>query len=99
MDQDAAMVQEKKEFLPKNIKLSGGFIIIAKITVRVGIKCLVEFCRKDCLVLPNDAEVYRADGRYICELCEKSLRDHKTYAYPTGMKHVHLGCDGIFYHL
>jgi hypothetical protein len=61
--------------------------------------CIVEFCHGDHPVLMDDAVVYRADGSYICELCGLPLREHPKYAYPTGMKHVVLGCDGVFYHL
>ncbi len=61
--------------------------------------CLVPFCRKDCPVLSDGAEVRRASGHYVCEVCGKTLDEHPTEAYPTGMKHVVKGCDGIYYHL
>lgn len=61
--------------------------------------CIVPFCRKDCPLLPDEAVVFRADGRYVCESCGRELQDHKHYAYPTGMNHCVLGCDGVFYHL
>jgi len=62
-------------------------------------KCLVEFCRKECPVLPYDAEVFRASGDAPCDLCHKPLRDHPTYAYSTGMGHTVRACRGVFYHL
>lgn len=60
--------------------------------------CLVPFCRDECPVLPDDATVFRASGEYPC-VCGKPLDGHPKFAYPTGMKHVVKGCDGIYYHL
>lgn len=61
-------------------------------------KCLVPFCRKSCSVLPEYVEVRRS-GLVVCPQCERTYDKHQSYAYSTGMKHVHLGCDGVFYHL
>lgn len=60
--------------------------------------CLVDFCRRDCPVLPDDAHVYRADGGRLCG-CGLALDVHPTFAYPTGMKHVVRDCDGRYWHL
>lgn len=61
--------------------------------------CLVPFCRGRCPVLPKDAEVLRASGKCICEICRCTFDVHPKYAYPTGMKHVVRACDGTFLHL
>lgn len=61
--------------------------------------CLVEFCRKECPVLPDDAIVQRASGDALCEVCGRPFRDHETFAYPSGMKHVVRACNGDFLHL
>lgn len=61
--------------------------------------CLVEFCRRDCLVLPEGVEVIRASGAVVCEKCGKKLQEHRKFSYPTGMRHCVRGCDGRFYHL
>jgi hypothetical protein len=60
--------------------------------------CLVPFCRKGCPILPEDAEVLRADGKSLCT-CGKTLDEHPTFSYPSGMKHVVKSCDGMYYHL
>lgn len=62
-------------------------------------KCLVRFCRKECPPLPLDAEVFRASGHALCDLCRKPFYEHPTYYYPTGMGHVVRACRGVFYHL
>ncbi len=49
--------------------------------------------------LPDDAEVFRASGNYICEVCGIEYRKHPRYQYPSGMGSVVKGCDGRFYHL
>lgn len=49
-------------------------------------------------LLPDSAEVSRANGRYTCETCGKQLRDHPRYRYPAFGTCV-LGCDSTFYHL
>lgn len=61
--------------------------------------CSVEFCRNNCPPLPADAEVWRASGLVPCETCGLALDDHQQFAYPSGMRHVVLGCDGRYYHL
>lgn len=48
--------------------------------------------------LPEDAEVIRTSGLYICEICGKQLYDHPQYRYPITNSAVK-GCDGKFYHL
>lgn len=66
---------------------------------RTASHCLVEFCRNECSMLPDGAEVWRATGTVACEVCGVELRKHKHFAYPTGMSHVVQGCDGRYYHL
>lgn len=61
--------------------------------------CLVPFCRSACPVLPEDANVMRASGLALCDICGKGFDAHPKFAYPTGMKHVAKGCDGVYYHL
>lgn len=51
------------------------------------------------LALPDDAEVLRASGEVLCSSCGKLLRDHKRFAYKSGMGSCVQGCDGLFYHL
>lgn len=61
--------------------------------------CIVEFCRKNCPLLPDDVEVFRASGRVVCQQCGFYLREHVMFAYPSGAGHAVRGCDGKFYHL
>jgi hypothetical protein len=61
--------------------------------------CLVEFCRKDHPVLPDDAHVLRASGEALCPACGRRYADHEKFAYPSGMKHVVRDCEGHFLHL
>ena len=65
---------------------------LAKVT------CPVPFCRRGCAVLPNDAEVVRVSGTVPCDACGKPLRDHESFAYPTGMRHVFRDCNGVYCH-
>lgn len=60
--------------------------------------CLVPFCCRDCLVLPDDAEVFRVGSDLECEVCGKKFYQHPTFAYPSGMRHVFLDCNGVFVH-
>lgn len=78
-----------------------GIIIVYKLCHGTGhaAPCLVEFCRSYCPVLPDNAEVFRASGAVKCEECGQTLAHHRTFAYPSGIAHAHLGCDGRFYHL
>jgi len=62
-------------------------------------KCPVPFCRKECPILPEGIEVLRGSGHAYCEICHKELKNHKEYAYSTGMGHCIKACDGKFYHL
>jgi len=62
-------------------------------------KCIVQFCRKECPSLPDDAEVLRADGQCLCDICRKPLREHQMYSYPSGMGHAVRACRGVYYHL
>lgn len=49
--------------------------------------------------LPDDAEVLRAGGEYICEICGLPFYDHPMYTYP-GLTYGPIkGCDGGYYHL
>lgn len=50
-------------------------------------------------LLPDDVEVHRASGLYVCEVCNKQLHNHPKFAYPSRMNCVVLGCDGVYYHL
>lgn len=61
--------------------------------------CLVPFCRGGCPVLPDGAGVRRGSGRCVCDECGLTLDEHQKYAYPSGMSHVVLCCDGVYYHL
>ena len=38
--------------------------------------------KADLPLLPEDAEVFRASGDCLCELCGKPFREHPRYAYP-----------------
>ncbi len=49
--------------------------------------------------LPDDAEVFRASGDVVCEVCQKKLYDHPQYRYPSDMGAAVKGCDGRYYHL
>lgn len=60
--------------------------------------CPVPFCRGNCPTLPDSAEVRRASQHLICDKCQLPIHAHPKYAYPTGMRHVYLTCDGIFNH-
>jgi DNA-directed RNA polymerase subunit RPC12/RpoP len=62
-------------------------------------KCLVEFCRDKCPILPEDVEVIRASGQVRCPECNRKYLVHPTYAYSSGMGHVVRSCDGKFLHL
>lgn len=48
--------------------------------------------------LPEDAEVFRASGDYVCEVCGHIFYDHQKFNYPTS-GFVVRGCDSVFYHL
>jgi hypothetical protein len=51
-------------------------------------------------LLPENAEVLRASGDYVCPTCGKIFYDHEHYAYqPDGNGGAVKGCDGRFYHL
>jgi hypothetical protein len=63
------------------------------------VKCIVDFCRKGCPILPEDAEVFRASGEAQCEICGCALRLHQEFAYPTGQGHCIKSCNGKYYHL
>jgi hypothetical protein len=45
------------------------------------------------LIKQHEAEAGGSDD-IICEHCKRELDYHPTYAYPTGMSRVVLGCDG-----
>ena len=60
--------------------------------------CLVEFCRRNCPVLPEGASVRRGTGVCLCS-CGKPLDLHFTWSYPTGMNHVVRDCNGEYWHL
>lgn len=60
--------------------------------------CCVPFCRRGCPLLPSEAEVNRASGEGLCS-CGKKLYGHPTVAYPTGMNHVTVDCEGRYWHL
>jgi hypothetical protein len=81
------------------VSISSGTVTTGRLRRWVGPPCLVEFCRKCCPVLPEDATVNRADGRVICEPCGRELRDHPTFAYPSGLKHAVRCCEGRYWHL
>jgi len=60
--------------------------------------CLVQFCRKDCPTLPSNAYVIRGSDASICPICKRTVGQHDTFAYPTGMRHVYKTCDGKYIH-
>lgn len=62
-------------------------------------RCIVQFCRKSCPILPDNADVNRASGDAPCEKCNGALHDHPMVAYPSGMSHCHIDCDGRYWHL
>lgn len=49
--------------------------------------------------LPENAEVHRASGEYVCEVCNKEFYAHPQYRYPTDTNFAVKGCDGVYYHL
>ena len=67
-------------------------------------KCRCDIDMKDMefryRLLPEDAEVLRASGDYVCPACGNKLYDHDYYAYnKDGNGGAVKGCDGRFYHL
>lgn len=50
-------------------------------------------------MLPENAEVERASGLWICEICGKQLYEHPKFKYPWGDNSAVQGCDGRYYHL
>lgn len=74
---------------PESNPLSG-------ITVRSN--CPVDFCRLNCKILPENAEVNRVGTFVKCEICNKLYSEHKKFAYPNGGRHVYLACEGFFAH-
>ena len=57
-------------------------------------------------LLPEDAEVFRANGDCLCDACGKPFRGHARYAYPHApdalpweISTVVLACDGKYLHL
>ena len=55
--------------------------------------------RNDRQLLPEGAEVFRASGDCLCEVCGKPYREHEKYAYPSGMGHCVRDCQGHYLHL
>jgi hypothetical protein len=60
--------------------------------------CPVDFCRGNHPILPTNSHVLRASGDCLCPDCQKPIREHPKFAYPTGLRHVYRCCDGRFYH-
>lgn len=49
--------------------------------------------------LPEDAELHRASGDCLCDMCGRTFRQHPRFHYP-GLDYGPVrGCDGRYYHL
>jgi len=60
--------------------------------------CIVQFCRRDCQVVPEGTDINRASWRVLC-VCGSNLGQHTMFSYPTGMGHCVRDCEGNFWHL
>jgi len=55
---------------------------------------------RPCLLVPEEAEVLRASGDYICPTCGKTLYEHPRHVYHADREGGAVkGCNGRFYHL
>ncbi len=60
--------------------------------------CIVPFCRKECEIVPEGADINRASGKVLCK-CGHPLYAHTEVAYPSGMGHCVVDCSGEYWHL